>query len=168
MLKPALQDALNAQVKNEFYSANVYLAMVAWFEDQGLPGFAAWMRAQYAEELAHGMKIFDFILDRDGKVEIGAIEAPPLEYDSPIAAFEAAHEQEKSVSKMIDDLYELATQEGDHATKVMLQWFITEQVEEEASTKQAVDKLRLAGNDSGALFMLDQQFGSRPAGGEEA
>lgn len=161
MLKPAVQDALNAQVKNEFFSANVYLAMVAWFEDQGLPGFAAWMRAQYAEELAHGLKIFDFILDRDGKVVIEAIGAPPREYDSPLAAFEAAYDQEKSVSKMIDDLYELATQEGDHATKVMLQWFITEQVEEEASTKMAVDKLKLAGSDSGALFMLDQQFGSR-------
>ncbi|MFY9469367.1 MAG: ferritin [Solirubrobacterales bacterium] len=164
MLKPSLQDALNEQVKNEFYSANVYLAMVAWFEDQGLPGFATWMRAQYREEIEHGIKIFDFIIDRDGKVVIQAIEAPPLTWDSPLAAFEAAYENEKSVSGMIDDLYDLAARENDHATQVMLQWFITEQVEEEASTKAAVDKLRLAGGDSGALFVLDQQFGARQPG----
>jgi ferritin len=166
MLKQPLQDALNEQLKNEFYSANVYLAMVAWFEDQGLPGFATWMRAQYQEELTHGLKIFDFILDRDGKVVIDTIEAPPLEYGSPLAAFEAAYDNEKKVSKMIDDLYDLANKENDHATRVMLQWFITEQVEEEASTKLAVDKLKLAGNDSGALFVLDQQFGARPEGAE--
>lgn len=164
MLTQSLQDALNKQVKNEFYSANVYLAMVAWFEDQGLPGFATWMRAQYQEELVHGLKIFDFILDRDGKVVIEAIDAPPLEWASPLAAFEAAYENEKAVSKMIDDLYDLADKENDHATRVMLQWFITEQVEEEASTKLAVDKLKLAGSDSGALFVLDQQFGARQAG----
>ncbi|MFY9487964.1 MAG: ferritin [Solirubrobacterales bacterium] len=166
MLKPALQDALNAQVKNEFYSANVYLAMVAWFEDQGLSGFATWMRAQYQEELEHGIKIFDFIVDRDGSVVIEAIDAPPLKWDSPLAAFEAAYENEKAVSMMIDDLYDLAAKENDHATQVMLQWFITEQVEEEASTKAAVDKLRLAGTDGGALFVLDQQFGSRQASQE--
>ena len=164
MLKESLQKALNEQVKNEFYSANVYLAMVAWFEDQGLPGFANWMRAQHQEELTHGLKIFDFILDRDGKVVIETIDAPPLEYASPLAAFEAAYENEKTVSRMIDDLYDLADKENDHATRVMLQWFITEQVEEEASTKLAVDKLKLAGNDSGALFVLDQQFGARKAG----
>lgn len=166
MLKESLQKALNEQVKNEFYSANVYLAMVAWFEDQGLPGFATWMRAQYQEELDHGLKIFDFILSRDGKVVIEAIDAPPLEYGSPLEAFEAAYENEKKVSRMIDDLYDLANQENDHATQVMLQWFITEQVEEEASTKLAVDKLKLAGSESGALFMLDQQFGARIPGEE--
>lgn len=164
MLRQSLQDALNAQMKNEFYSANVYLAMVAWFEDQGLPGFAGWMRAQYQEELAHGLKIFDFILDRDGKVVIESIDAPPLEYGSPLEAFKAAYENEKKVSAMIDDLYELATRENDHATKVMLEWFITEQVEEEASTKLAVDKLERAGDDAGALFVLDEQFGARQAG----
>jgi ferritin len=164
MLQDSVQKALNDQVKHEFYSAHVYLAMCAWFEDQGLPGFATWMRAQYQEELGHGIKIFDFINDRDGKVIIEGIDAPPTSWDSPLAAFEAAYENEKAVSKSIDDLYSLADGENDQATKVMLQWFITEQVEEEASTKQAVDRLKLAGTDSSALLVLDQQFGSRPAG----
>lgn len=161
MLKDSVQQALNDQVKQEFYSAHVYLSMCAWFEDQGLPGFAKWMRFQYQEELGHGIKIFDFINDRDGKVIIEGVEAPPTSWDSPLAAFEAAYDNEKAVSQSIDDLYNLADTEGDHATKVMLQWFITEQVEEEASTKQAVDRLKLAGSDSSALLVLDQQFGSR-------
>lgn len=161
MLTEPLQKSLNEQIKNEFYSANIYLAMVAWFEDQGLPGFATWMRVQYQEELGHGMKLFEFILARDGKVVIEAIEAPPLEYASPLAAFEAALEHEKTISGMINDLYDLAETANDHATRTMLQWFINEQVEEEASAKLAVDKLKLAGSDSGALFVLDQQFGTR-------
>lgn len=161
MLKDSIQEALNDQVKHEFYSAHVYLAMCAWFEDQGLPGFASWMRMQYQEELGHGIRIFDFINDRDGKVIIEGVSAPPTSWESPLAAFEAAYENEKAVSKSIDDLYDLAGKENDHATRVMLQWFITEQVEEEASTKQAVDRLKLAGNDSSALLVLDQQLGSR-------
>lgn len=161
MLKESVQKALNDQVKHEFYSAHVYLSMCAWFEDQGLPGFANWMRMQYQEELGHGIKIFDFINDRDGKVVIEGVDAPPTSWESPLAAFEAAYDNEKAVSKSIDDLYNLADTENDHATKVMLQWFITEQVEEEASTKQAVDRLKLAGTDSSALLVLDEQFGSR-------
>lgn len=161
MLKDSVQKALNDQVKQEFYSAHVYLSMCAWFEDQGLPGFASWMRFQYQEELGHGIKIFDFIVDRDGKVIIEGVEAPPTSWDTPLAAFESAYENEKAVSASIDELYELAGNEKDHATRVMLQWFITEQVEEEASTKQAVDRLKLAGDDSSALLVLDQQFGNR-------
>lgn len=163
MLKDSVQHALNDQVKQEFYSAHVYLAMCAWFEDQGLPGFASWMRMQYQEELGHGIKIFDFINDRDGKVIIEGVEAPPTSWISPLDAFEAAHSNEKTVSESIDNLYQLADDENDQATKVMLQWFITEQVEEEASTKQAVDRLKLAGSDSSALLVLDEQFGSRTA-----
>jgi ferritin len=165
MLKDSVQQALNDQVKNEFYSAHVYLAMCAWFEDQGLPGFANWMRMQYQEELAHGIKIFDFINDRDGKVVIEGVDAPPTTWESPLDAFEAAHANEKDVSRSIDDLYNLADQENDHATKVMLQWFITEQVEEEASTKQVVDRLKLAGADSSALLVLDEQLGARTTAG---
>lgn len=161
MLKDSVQKALNEQVKHEFYSAHVYLSMCAWFEDQGLPGFAKWMRMQYQEELGHGIRIFDFINDRDGKVVIEGVEAPPTSWKSPLDAFETAYDSEKAVSKSIDDLYNLADKENDHATKVMLQWFITEQVEEEASTKQAVDRLKLAGDDSSALLVLDEQFGSR-------
>jgi ferritin len=163
MLTEQVQKALNDQVKQEFYAAHYYLSMCAWFEDQGLPGFATWMRMQYQEELTHGVKIFDFIIDRDGKAVIDGVDAPPTSWESPLAAFEAAHENEKAVSKSIDNLYDLADKENDQATKVMLQWFITEQVEEEASTKQAVDRLKLAGKDISALLVLDDQFGARTA-----
>jgi ferritin len=165
MLNQSIQDALNAQVKHEFYSAHVYLSMSAWFDARGLPGFAGWMRAQYQEELVHGLKIFDFINDRGGSAVIDTIDAPPLEWASPLAAFESAYANEKYVSGTINDLYDLAVKENDHASQVMLQWFITEQVEEEASTSQAVDQLTLAGNEGSALLMLDQQYGARPAGG---
>lgn len=165
MLKDSVENALNAQIKHEFYSAHVYLSMCAWFEDQGLPGFATWMRMQYQEELAHGLKIFDFVNDREGKVVIDGIDAPPTSWGSPLEVFEAAHANEQAVTETIHNLYELAEQENDRATKVMLQWFVSEQVEEEAATKQAVDRLRLAGSDGSALLMLDEQFGART--GEE-
>lgn len=161
MLKQSVEQALNAQVKHEFYSAHIYLSMCAWFEDQGLPGFATWMRMQYQEELTHGTKIFDFILERDGKAVIDGIDAPPSEWKTPLDAFEAALQSEQAVSKSIDDLYHLADEENDHATKVMLQWFITEQVEEEASVKLVVDRLKIAGDDSSALLVLDEQLGAR-------
>lgn len=165
MLKDSLQGALNEQVRHEIYSGHVYLSMSAWFESRSLPGFAAWMRTQYEEELMHALKIFDFINERGGRAEVGAIEAPPRDWASPLAAFEAAYENEKKVSGMINDLYDLASTENDHASQVMLQWFITEQVEEEAITSLAVDQLRLAGEDGSALLMLDQQYGARQGDG---
>lgn len=168
MLTKALQDALNEQVKNEFFSAHVYLSMSAWFDQQGLPGFAAWMRAQYQEELAHGLKIFDFIIDRDGRPTVPQIDQPAPDWDSALSAFESAYNNEVQVSKMINDLYELAVKESDHASQVMLQWFVAEQVEEEKSTSQVVDQLKLAGSDGGALLLLDSRLGARNvAGGGE-
>lgn len=164
MIKESIEGSLNDQVQHEFYSAHVYLAMSAWFDDRGLPGFAAWMRAQYQEELAHGLKIFDFILDLGGRPTVPAIEQPTAAWASPLAAFEAAYDNEKQVSSTINDLYELAIQEHDHATQVMLQWFVTEQVEEEKTVSLIVDQLGLAGDDSSALLMLDQQLGGRVAG----
>jgi ferritin len=161
MLKDSVQTALNDQVKQEFYSAHVYLSMCAWFEDQGLPGFAKWMRMQYQEELGHGIKIFDFINDRDGKVIIEGVEAPPTSWASPLAAFEAAYENEKAVSASIDDLYNLADGERDHATKVMLQWFITEQVEEEKTAREIVAKFHLTKDDPAAILDLDRELASR-------
>ena len=163
MLKDSVLKALNDQVKNEFYSAHVYLSMCAWFEDQGLPGFATWMRAQYQEELGHGIRIFDFINDRDGKVIIEGVDAPPTAWDSPLAAFQAAYENEKAVSKSIDDLYELADQENDHATKVMLQWFITEQVEEEKNAAEIVASLEMIDRHETAVLQLDHRLGKRGA-----
>src|SRR5437763_14857868 len=129
MLKQSVQDAINEQIKNELYSAYVYLSMSAYCESTNLPGFANWMRMQSREEVGHAMKLFDFILDRGGHVVLEAIEKPPIEFKSPIDLAERTLEHERRVTGMIERLYELAITENDYATQAQLQWFITEQVE---------------------------------------
>lgn len=161
MLSQSLQDALNEQIKNEFYSAHVYLAMSSWFEDKGLPGFAKWMRVQYSEELSHGLKIFDFINDRDGRAHVLGFDAPPTEWNSPLAVFENSYEHEQKVTAMINNLYAIAQQEPDYATLVLMQWFISEQVEEEKNAKLIVDQLKMAGDSGSALLILDRELGAR-------
>lgn len=166
MLSQSLQDALNEQVKNEFYSAHVYLAMSSWFDDKGLPGFAKWMRVQYSEELAHGLKIFDFINDRDGRAAVYGFDTPPADWKSPLDVFESSYQHEQKVTAMINHLYAIATQEPDYATLVLMQWFISEQVEEEKNAKLIVDQLKLAGDSGSALLILDREMGARPAGAQ--
>ena len=161
MLSQSLQDALNEQIKNEFYSAHVYLSMSSWFEDKGLPGFAKWMRIQYSEELAHGLKIFDFINDRDGKALVYGFDAPPSDWKSPLDVFENSYEHEQKVTAMINNLYKMAQQEPDYATLVLMQWFISEQVEEEKSAKLIVDQLKMAGDSASAILILDRELGAR-------
>ena len=161
MIAEKIQKAINKQVNMELYSAYLYLSMAAHFQAANLTGFANWMKAQAKEELLHGMKLYDYVLDRDGRVTLEAIAAPPDAWGSPLAAAEDAYRHERENTTLINDLYVLANQEGDHVTAIYLHWFITEQVEEEASTKQAVDRLKLAGADSSALLVLDEQFGSR-------
>ncbi len=167
MLSRSLQDALNEQIKNEFYSAHVYLSMSSWFEDKGLPGFAKWMRVQYQEELAHGLKIFDFINDRDGKALVYGFDAPPADWASPLDVFENSYEHEQKVTAMINNLYKMAQQEPDYATLVLMQWFISEQVEEEKSAKLIVDQLKLAGDSGSAILILDRELGARSPEGDE-
>ncbi|HUG00289.1 MAG TPA: ferritin [Longimicrobiales bacterium] len=157
----AVQDAINEQIRNELYSGYVYLAMSAHFEEQNLNGFANWMRLQAQEELAHGMRLFDYLLDRGGRVVLEGIDQPPTDWGTPLQIFEHALEHERLVTRMIDALYDLAREKQDNATQVALQWFITEQVEEEASADAAVDQLRRAGDNAAALLMLDQKFGAR-------
>lgn len=161
----AVQDAINEQIKNELYSGYVYLAMSAHFEERNLNGFAHWMRLQAQEELGHAMRLFDYLQDRGGHVVLEAIDQPPTKWSEPLAIFEHALEHERKVTGMIDDLYGLAREKRDNATQVALQWFITEQVEEEASAEAAVDQLRVAGDNAAALLMLDQKFGARTAAG---
>src|SRR5262245_35115843 len=165
MLSQSLQDALNEQIKNEFYSAHVYLSMSSWFEDKGLPGFAKWMRVQYGEELEHGLKIFDFINDRDGRAQVYGFDAPPAEWQSPLDVFQNSYEHEQKVTAMINNLYKMAQQEPDYATLVLMQWFISEQVEEERSAKLIVDQLKLAGDSGSAILILDRELGARKGGG---
>jgi ferritin len=161
MLTKKMEKALNEQINAELYSAYLYLAMSAWFESQNLPGFAAWMRIQHREETTHAMKIFKFVTERRGRVVLTAIEEPAKEWKSPLAAFEASFKHEQYITGRIGDLVNLATQEKDHAANAFLQWFVNEQVEEEASVDAIVQKLKMAEKAPGAMLMLDQALGQR-------
>ncbi len=163
MVSLATQDAINEQIKDELYSAYLYLSMAAYFESTSLPGLARWMRIQSQEEVTHAMKLFDFVNERGGRVELRAIEQPPVEFESPRAVFEATYEHEQKVTGLIHGLYELALQENDYATQVMLHWFIDEQVEEEDSVSQILDMLERIGDKDQGLIMLDRELGQRGA-----
>ena len=154
-------DALNEQIKNEFYSSYMYLAMSAYFADMGLPGFANWMRTQTQEEMMHAMKIYDFVFERGGKVTLEAIDKPPFSWDSPLAAFKEVLKHEQHVTSLINDLVDLAIKEKDHASNIFLQWFVTEQVEEEASADAVIQRLKLAKDNASGLFMIDAELGQR-------
>jgi ferritin len=161
MLGKAIQDAMNEQIKNEFYAAYQYLAMAAYCDSISLPGFAHWMRAQSLEETEHAMKFYDFILDRNGQVVLQAIEEPVVEFGSPLEVFERALEHEQQVTAMINDLYGLAVRENDYASQTFLQWFVVEQVEEEKNAGGVVETLKMIGDKSEALFLLDRELGRR-------
>ncbi|MFQ5846337.1 MAG: ferritin [Candidatus Methylomirabilales bacterium] len=163
MLSKALQDAINTQIKHEFYSAYLYLSMAAHFETVHLQGCARWMRVQSEEEASHAMKLFDFIQGRGARVVLQAVEQPPAQFKSAVDVFQQALEHERKVTGMIHHLYELAAKENDYATQVMLQWFITEQVEEERTAGDIVEQLTMIGDQPAALLMLDKQLGARGA-----
>lgn len=156
-----VQDAFNDQINAEVYSAYLYWSMSAYFESMNLKGLASWMRCQAQEEILHAVKFQNFINDRRGRVVLGGIDAPPAEWDSPLAAFEAALKHECMVSGRIADLVNLAVAEKDHAANALLQWFVTEQVEEEASADEVVGKLKLTDGVPGALLLVDQELGQR-------
>jgi ferritin len=165
MITDQLADALNGQVEKELHAAHLYLAMSSWFETQGLAGCASWMRVQYHEEVGHALRIFDFVNEAGGRAVVPAVAAPQAEWSTPLNAFESAYEHERRVTGMINDL---AGQEKDHAAGVMLQWFVSEQVEEEASVSLIVNRLKLIGDDRAALLVLDEQLGSRHNGAPPA
>jgi len=164
MLSEKIQGAFNKQLNSELYSSYLYFSMAAYFESENLAGMANWMRIQTQEELQHATKFFDFILERNGKVALAGIEGPPTQWDSPLKAFEDAYAHECKVSGQINDLVDLALVEHDHAAGSFLQWFVTEQVEEEASTLAVVEQLRLMGDHGVAKYMIDQQLGQRTLG----
>ena len=161
MLGEKMREALNKQINAELYSAYLYLSMSAQFGADNLKGMANWMRVQAQEEMVHAMKFYTFILDRGGKVHLLPLEAPPAKWASPRAAFEDAYKHECKVSSLIHALVDLANAEKDHATHAFLQWFITEQVEEEASALEVAEKLKLAGDHPESLFMIDKELGLR-------
>lgn len=161
MISKKMEDALNEQVNAEIYSAYLYLSMESYFKSQNLNGFANWMRIQTQEEVLHAMKIYDFINERGGRVTLKAIEGPPTEWDSALAVFQAAYGHEQKVTGLINDLVDLAIKEKDHATNSFLQWFVNEQVEEEASADEIVQQLKMMENAPGGMFMLDRELGQR-------
>lgn len=164
MLSKAMQDALNDQIKKEFASAYLYLAMSAHFEAANLPGCAHWMRIQNQEEAGHGMKFFAYVNDRGGRVTLQAIDQPPGKFKSPRDVFQQTLEHERKVTESIHKLNALAVKENDYATQAMLQWFITEQVEEEKRASQLVEELKLAGDEGAGLLLFDRQLAARAAG----
>jgi len=161
MLKDNIQNALNKQLNAEMYSAYLYLAMSAYFESTNLKGFANWMQVQAQEEMAHAMKFYTYIFERSGRVTLSAIDAPPKQWDSPLAVFEFTLQHEKKVTNLINSLVDLASSEKDHATCNFLQWFVAEQVEEESSADEMVQKTKLVADAHGGLFMLDNELGQR-------
>ena len=161
MLSEKMAAALNAQVNAELYSAYLYLSMSAYLESVKLPGFGHWMRAQAGEEQEHAMKLYGHVVERGGHVLLEAVPQPATEWDSPLAAFQAAFGHEQKVTKMIADLVAAAEAEGDGEAVAFLQWFVKEQVEEEASADEVVQKLTLAGGRPDALRMLDDALSKR-------
>jgi ferritin len=156
---------INDQIAKEFYAAYLYLAMAAYCDAESLPGFAHWMRMQYDEELGHALRLFDFLLERGERVQLKAIDKPPLKFGSPLEVIKATLAHEKKVTASINKLYETAVKEKDYPAQLMLQWFINEQVEEERSVGDIIAQLEMAGDSGPALLMMDRQLASRQAEG---
>jgi len=161
MISKTVNDALNKQVNAEMFSAYLYLSMSAWCSEKSLSGFANWMRIQAQEELSHATKIFDYILERGGKVELDAIDKPAGEWSSPLEVSQEVANHEAKVTALINDLVDVAIKERDHAANIFLQWFVAEQVEEEASAGEVFERMKMIGNDSAGMFAMDMELGKR-------
>jgi ferritin len=161
MIKKTINKELNEQIKEELESAYIYLSMAGYFHSQGLDGMAQWMKAQTVEEITHAMKFFDHLAERDGRVEMLPLGIKKTEWSSPLEAFQDAYKHEQYITGKINDLVKLANDEQDYAANAMLQWFVTEQVEEEASTSKVVHELELVGGKGDGLLMLDRELGQR-------
>jgi len=163
MIGKKVEDALNAQMNKEFYSAYLYLSMSSHFESNSLKGFAHWLRIQAGEELAHAMKFYDYMAQRGTRPTLRQIDAPANKWKTHTAVFEDAYKHEQKVTKYISELADLARTETDHATEIFLQWFVNEQVEEEMNASEIEHKMKLAGDSLAALLVLDSELGKRPS-----
>ncbi len=161
MLKKQVSDKLNKQVNAEIYSAYLYLSMAAYFDSLNLAGFSNWMKVQAQEEMMHAMKIYNFIYDKGGAVTLTAIDAPETQWESPEAAVQDVCVHEEKVTGMINDLVDCAVEQHDHATNAFLQWFVNEQVEEEASAGDVLSKVQMVEKTSHGLYMLDKDLAAR-------
>jgi ferritin len=166
MISQAILDSMNKQIMHELYSAYFYLSMSAHCEAGNLPGFAAWLRVQAQEEQGHALKFYDYLLDRGGKITLLPIAQPPVDFASPLDIFKQVYEHEQKVTSLINAIYNLALAEKDVASQIMLQWFVTEQVEEEKNALQILDMLTKIGSSVGSLYQLDHRLGKR-GGGED-
>jgi len=164
MIGKKIENAMNEQIKHETFSAYLYYSMAAYFHSKSLDGMAQWMKAQAQEEFAHALRFFNHINDRGGRIELQALEKPQTEWESPIAAFKAALVHEEFITGKINDLAKLADDENDRAAGIMLQWFVTEQVEEEDSVSTVIDMLGFIGDSGHGILMADRELGSRVAG----
>ena len=160
-LSEKIEKALNAQIKEEFDSAYLYLSMAAYLKSKKFPGFAKWMEAQMQEEFTHAIKLYSYVNERGGRVVLEGLKKPQENWNSPQEVFEAAYAHECYISDKIDELVRIARNENDNATEGFLQWFVNEQVEEEASTSEIVDKFKFVGESKNGLFMLDNALGQR-------
>lgn len=163
MLKSVMEEALNKQVNEELFSAYLYASMVGYFESANLKGFAHWMRMQVQEEQLHAQKMGEYIIARNGRLKLMAVAEPQQEWPSALAAFEAALAHEQHITGCLDALTSKSIAEQDHATRTFLEWFVTEQIEEEANADNMVQQLRLAEGAPGALFLIDREAAQRPA-----
>jgi len=161
LINKEIEKAINDQINAELYSAYLYLSMAAYFESENLKGFANWMQVQAKEEVEHAMKFYSYLNERGGRVFLSEIKKPETEWDSPLAIFEHVYEHEKGVTERIYKLVDLATSKNDHATKSLLNWFVDEQVEEEASANEILEMLKRVKDSPNALFMLDSRLGGR-------
>lgn len=161
MIADKMAASINAQINAELYSSYLYLSMAAWFESQNLCGMAKWMRVQAKEEQSHAMKFFDYLVDRGGEVKLTAIEAPPVKWSSALAVFGATLEHEKKVTALLNKLADQAQAQKDKPSEILLQWFITEQVEEEANATKIVATLKMIKDSAGGLLQLDHHLGKR-------
>jgi ferritin len=161
MMNPRVEKAFNEQINAELYSSYLYLAMAGYFESINLQGFANWMRCQAQEEVVHAMKFFTFIADRGGRVHLDAIGGPANEWESPLAAFQDAYNHEIKVTNLINNLVDIAFEVKDHSAGQFLQWFVKEQVEEEASADAVVQQLKLTGGQGSGLFMINRELATR-------
>ena len=161
MLSNNMLSALNKQINKEIYSAYLYMSMSAYSQYTGLKGFANWFMVQYNEEMEHAMKIYTYVNDQGEQVKLIAIDEPPVEFDSPLDMFEKTLDHEKFITKSINELVDIAIAEKDHATVIFLQWFVTEQIEEEGNDNDIINQLKLVGDNGNGLIMLDRELGSR-------
>ena len=162
MASERMLKALNEQIQEEMFSAYLYLSMSADFESKNLKGFAHWMRLQAQEELIHALKFMDFIPEVNGEVTLLPIDQPQKTWETPLKAFEDAYQHELHISAKINELVRMALEDGDYATKTtLLDWFVSEQVEEEATASEVVELLKMAGDSFQRIFMLDQKLAGR-------